>query len=357
MSAPVTEPVHAYPPDGQYVTIEGVVSSDYLHQGRRMLVQWTQFWESMSEAGYVRPVNIELNPDAAMLFPNMAEVMQLITTHAITQPGEKILALRAENNSLFMRVGTDMDFSRELEVVVPVWQDQDTARDQAVAAATAALGYRDQTQNIKDSAQTNVQAAADAAAASVASQTQANATTATTQAGLAGQAKTAAELARDRAEAAAGVTDIQPASPTVTGIVRLAGDLAGTSTAPTVPGLASKYVKPAGGIPSSDLTAAVANALVAAASAYQRPGTGIPSSDMAAAVQTSLSRADNAYAKPGPGIPKADLVSAVQTSLGLADTSIQAPGGATGWKTWVGTEAQFQALATKDTKTFYYRTA
>lgn len=37
------------------------------------------------------------------------------------------------------------------------------------------------------------------------------------------------------------------------GVVQLAGDLGGTAAAPTVPGLASKYVKPAGGIPETDL--------------------------------------------------------------------------------------------------------
>jgi hypothetical protein len=41
------------------------------------------------------------------------------------------------------------------------------------------------------------------------------------------------------------------------GIIQLAGDLAGTAAAPTVPGLASKYVKPAGGIPETDLDSTV----------------------------------------------------------------------------------------------------
>lgn len=47
------------------------------------------------------------------------------------------------------------------------------------------------------------------------------------------------------------------ATTTSKGVVQLAGDLAGTAVAPTVPGLAAKYVKPGGGIPSSDLSAAV----------------------------------------------------------------------------------------------------
>jgi hypothetical protein len=43
------------------------------------------------------------------------------------------------------------------------------------------------------------------------------------------------------------------ATTTSKGVVQLAGDLSGTASSPTVPGLASKYVKPAGGIPETDL--------------------------------------------------------------------------------------------------------
>ncbi len=72
------------------------------------------------------------------------------------------------------------------------------------------------------------------------------------------------------------------------------------------------YVKPAGGIPSTDLTAAVQTVL---ANAYVKPGTGIPSTDFAASVQTILA---NAYLKPGTGIPSSDLAAAVQTVLANA---------------------------------------
>lgn len=47
------------------------------------------------------------------------------------------------------------------------------------------------------------------------------------------------------------------ASPVSKGVVQLAGDLSGTASAPTVPGLASKYVLPPGGIPQSDLSSDV----------------------------------------------------------------------------------------------------
>jgi hypothetical protein len=68
------------------------------------------------------------------------------------------------------------------------------------------------------------------------------------------------------------------------GVVQLAGDLGGTAAAPTVPGLASKYVKPGSGIPLGDLTAAVQTSLGKADTAVQ-PGA-------LAAVATSGAKAD-----------------------------------------------------------------
>lgn len=47
------------------------------------------------------------------------------------------------------------------------------------------------------------------------------------------------------------------ATTTSKGVIQLAGDLSGSAAAPTVPGLASKYVLPAGGIPQSDLSSDV----------------------------------------------------------------------------------------------------
>ena len=85
----------------------------------------------------------------------------------------------------------------------------------------------------------------------------------------------------------------------------------------------TKYVKPSGGIPSSDMTSAVQTSLGKADTAYQKPSGGIPSSDMTSGVQTSLGKADTAYQKPVAGIPSTDMTSSVQTSLGLADTALQ----------------------------------
>lgn len=83
-----------------------------------------------------------------------------------------------------------------------------------------------------------------------------------------------------------GGGDVPDATTTTKGILRLAGDLGGTATTPTVPGLAGKYVK---------------------------PGSGIPASDLAAAVQTSLGKADTAV-QPG-------ALAAVATSGAYADLS------------------------------------
>ncbi len=68
-----------------------------------------------------------------------------------------------------------------------------------------------------------------------------------------------------------GGTAVPDATGTTKGLVRLAGDLGGTADAPTVPGLAAKYVKPGTGIPVTDLTAAVQTSLGKADTAVQ-PG-------------------------------------------------------------------------------------
>ena len=54
------------------------------------------------------------------------------------------------------------------------------------------------------------------------------------------------------------------ATTTSKGKIQLAGDLGGTSAAPTVPGLAGKYTLPAGGIPKTDLAASVQTSLTTA---------------------------------------------------------------------------------------------
>lgn len=112
------------------------------------------------------------------------------------------------------------------------------------------------------------------------------------------------------------------------------------------------YSLPSGGIPASDLSAAVQASLSAADSAYTLPSNGIPISDLSESVQASLSLADSAlqssvledyrsaeaqniidsalqsaidskYELPSDGIPASDLAAAIQSSLALADTALQ----------------------------------
>jgi hypothetical protein len=56
---------------------------------------------------------------------------------------------------------------------------------------------------------------------------------------------------------------------------------------------------------------------------YHKPSGGIPKTDLAAAVRTSLGKADSAYQKPSGGIPYSDMSSSVKTSLDKADTALQ----------------------------------
>lgn len=93
------------------------------------------------------------------------------------------------------------------------------------------------------------------------------------------------------------------------------------------------YHKPSGGIPKTDLAAAVRTSLGKADAAYQKPSGGIPYEDMSSAVKTSLDKADTAlqqhqslagyYQKPSGGIPYEDMSSAVKTSLDKADSALQ----------------------------------
>ncbi|WNM68789.1 minor tail protein [Gordonia phage Soos] len=357
MTAPVQEVNHDYPPIGQTVTIKGLVSTPYLHRNETMQVRWSTFWEAMADFGYLTPVSIDQTPDADRLFPTLAEVMSLIGTYSSTQPGEKILAIRAVGDTLYVRVGTTVELSREYPVVVPPWREINDAVASAAASANAANADADRAETAANNAQADVNAAANAAAQSVVDQLQNYVNQSGSNAQTAEDAADRAESAATRAENAADVTDIQLASPTQVGILKLAGDLGGTADAPTVPALSGKYVKPSSGIPSSDLSTPAQTSLGKADTAYQKPGAGIPLADLVAAVQATLSKADTAYQKPGAGIPKSDLATVVQTTLALADISVSAPGGATGWKFWYGTEAQYQALATKDSKTIYLRSA
>ena len=89
--------------------------------------------------------------------------------------------------------------------------------------------------------------------------------------------------------------------------------------------LLRKYEKPVTGIPDSDLTAALQQAIEKAVTAYQKPGGGIPATDLTTAVQNLLTAAGTAYQKPQNGIPATDLTTAVQNLLTAAGTAYQKP--------------------------------
>lgn len=88
---------------------------------------------------------------------------------------------------------------------------------------------------------------------------------------------------------------------------------------------ASGYQMPEGGIPASDLSAALQTAINAIAGKYAKPSGGIPESDLESPVQAALMKADTAYQKPSGGITWEDLQSSIVASLGLADTAYQKP--------------------------------
>lgn len=112
-----------------------------------------------------------------------------------------------------------------------------------------------------------------------------------------------------------------------------------TEQLPTV--VTSGYVKPSGGIPSSDLAAAVqtsltkannsatATALDAETAAREAANSQIAADLTNEAQARAAGDATNAaaiagkYVKPGSGIPKTDLAVGVQDSLGKADTAVQ----------------------------------
>ncbi len=87
------------------------------------------------------------------------------------------------------------------------------------------------------------------------------------------------------------------ADATTKGKVQLAGDLGGTAAAPTVPGLAGKYAKPAGGIPKTDLDSAVQASLTTADSrdAIKLQGTAVNGSAPSDNQILQYSQAANAW--------------------------------------------------------------
>lgn len=115
-----------YPALGDWVTVEGLVSTAYLERGQRMTVQWSTRWEFFSESGYIRLVDEDQIPDADARFPTVQAVLDMIATGAKTQPGEKILDVWATAVGISMQVGTSEEFSRTFTVE---WPAMDTLVD------------------------------------------------------------------------------------------------------------------------------------------------------------------------------------------------------------------------------------
>lgn len=146
--------------------------------------------------------------------------------------------------------------------------------------------------------------------------------------------------------AAIRLSDIAPTPPssgTTIYVLSVAGvDPTVDGNVPLTPADIGAYVKPGGGIPESDMSAAVQTKLDAAGASgtvtevngVSPDGLGhviLSPSDISAASDSDLSaevsRAEAAeaalYTKPGTGIPKSDLATSVQTSLSAADTAVQ----------------------------------
>lgn len=111
--------------------------------------------------------------------------------------------------------------------------------------------------------------------------------------------------------------------------------LATPSDIPTVPAKTSDLTNDSGFVDASGAAAAApvqsvnnktgAVTLTAAdvgAGTYSKPSGGIPATDLAAAVRTLLGKADAAYVKPAAGIPATDLAAAIQTTLSKAEVAL-----------------------------------
>lgn len=150
------------------------------------------------------------------------------------------------------------------------------------------------------------------------------------------------------------------------------------ATALTALGLSSgTYSKPSGGIPATDLATAVQTNLTLASTALQSVSSGnlTDSTTLGQAIITASSAASarasigaGTYSKPSGGIPSSDMNAAVQTTLGLANSALQTvpagyvqgslgDGTSITLTLWTGTAAQYAAIGTKSSTTVYIVTA
>jgi hypothetical protein len=75
------------------------------------------------------------------------------------------------------------------------------------------------------------------------------------------------------------------------------------------------YVIPVGGIPRSDMTQDVQDAINLAETAYVIPSTGIPTEDLDSNVRSNLVKAGTSYQRPSTGVPIGDLEQSIQDRL------------------------------------------
>ena len=137
-----------FPPLGQTVRIKGLVSTTYLRRGETMVVRWTQFWEEFAYQNYIDVVGMIEEPSANEYFVTLSDVWQLIEAGAQTLPGEKILGMRANDTTVYLRVGVDMASSREYAVDWP----------QLTEIVTQVAMVRDEVRELSDEAQAHLAA-------------------------------------------------------------------------------------------------------------------------------------------------------------------------------------------------------
>jgi hypothetical protein len=179
---------------------------------------------------------------------------------------------------------------------------------------------------------------------------------------------------------------------TINEVTNTLDDIQGTEKIPVSSGISEPEVVTTGDLKDyindgmqeeiSDLST-IRSGASAGATAYQKPSSGIPSTDLASAVQTSLGKADTAlqsFTETDPTVPSwakssskpsynyseisgTPTLANVATSGSYNDLTDKptipvvpsnlVTGSSQSYTIWSGTQAQYDALATKDNNTIY----